>query len=58
MGAWLASNYGTILVALVLAAAVLAIVRGLIRDKKKGKSSCGCNCAHCAMAGTCHQKKS
>ena len=57
MGAWLASNYGTILVALGLAAAVLAIVRGLIRDKKKGKSSCGCNCAHCAMAGTCHQKK-
>ena len=55
MGAWLANNLGTILVVLVLAAAVLAIVRSLIRNKKKGKSSCGCNCAHCAMAGTCHK---
>ena len=57
MGAWLANNLGTILVVLILAAAVFAIVRSLIRNKKKGKSSCGCNCAHCAMAGTCCQKK-
>ena len=57
MGAWLANNLGTILVVLVLAATVFAIVRSLIRNKKKGKSSCGCNCAHCAMAGTCCQKK-
>ncbi len=57
MGAWLANNYGTVLVGLALAAIVFAIVRSLIRDKRKGKTSCGCNCAHCAMAGTCHQKK-
>ena len=57
MGAWLANNLGTILVVLVLAAVVFAIVRSLIRNKKKGKSTCGCNCAHCAMAGTCHPKK-
>ena len=55
MGAWLASNLGTIFVVLILAAVVFVIVRSLIRNKKKGKSSCGCNCAHCALAGTCHK---
>ena len=29
----------------------------LIRDKRKGKNTCGCNCAHCAMAGSCHGQK-
>ena len=43
--------------ALVLAVVILiagAIIYKLVKDKKKGKSSCGCNCAHCAMAGSCH----
>ncbi len=52
---WLIANIGTILVCLVLAFLVFGIVRSLIKDKKKGKSSCGNNCAHCAMAGKCHQ---
>ncbi len=56
MADWFVNNLGTVLVVLVLAAVVFAIVRGLIRNRKKGKSSCGCNCAHCAMAGTCHAK--
>ena len=54
---WLAENIGTILVALLLIAAVSAAVACLVRDRKKGKSSCGCNCAHCAMAKTCHSRK-
>ena len=29
---------------------------GFIKDKKAGKSSCGCNCANCAMAGKCHSQ--
>jgi hypothetical protein len=29
----------------------------MIRDKKAGKSSCGCGCANCAMAGKCHSGK-
>ena len=28
----------------------------MIKDKKKGKSSCGCGCSNCAMAGKCHGK--
>ena len=51
---WIGANGSTLLVAGILAAVVAAIVIHLVRNKKKGKSSCGCNCAHCAMAGSCH----
>lgn len=55
MLAWIAANIGTILVSAVLILIVALILHKLVKDKKKGKSSCGCNCAHCAMAGTCHK---
>ena len=57
MFAWIAENLATIIICLVLAVIVAAIIIGLVRNKKKGKSSCGGNCAHCAMAGSCHNKK-
>ena len=47
-------NIGTIIICAVLVLIVAAIIFKLVRDKRKGKSSCGCNCAHCAMSGTCH----
>ncbi|MBO4927187.1 MAG: FeoB-associated Cys-rich membrane protein [Clostridiales bacterium] len=52
---WLSENLGTIVISLVLLAIVAGIILSIWRDKKKGKSSCGCNCGHCAMSGTCHQ---
>lgn len=55
MFAWIAENIGTISVTAILVLVVALIVRKLVADKKKGKSSCGCNCAHCAMAGSCHK---
>ncbi len=57
MAAWLWANIGTVLITLLLIAIVVLIVVKLRKDKKKGVSSCGGNCAHCAMGGTCHQKK-
>ena len=57
MLAWIAQNLGTILISAVLLVIVIAIVRYLIRQKKQGRSSCGCNCAHCAMHGQCHGKQ-
>lgn len=55
---WISVNYGDILVILVLALVVGLIIRGMIVDKKKGKS-CGCSsCSGCAMAGACHKMKS
>jgi hypothetical protein len=53
---WLKANLLTIAILLVLAGAVFAIVFSLIRDKRKGRTSCGNNCAHCAMAGKCRQR--
>lgn len=46
--------WATILVAALLLAAVALIVRKLVRDRRQGKSSCGCGCEHCASAGLCH----
>lgn len=54
---WITENLSTIVVSLILVLVVAAIIRKLVRDKKKGKSSCGCNCAHCAMAESCHKPK-
>ena len=52
---WFAANLGTILISLVLLVIVSLIVVSLLRQKKAGKSSCGANCAHCAMHGQCHE---
>lgn len=55
MLAWISENLATIIITLVLVAIVTAIIIAMRKDKKAGKSSCGGNCAHCAMAGKCHQ---
>ena len=47
----------TVLICAVLVILVGLIIFSIVRDKKKGKSTCGCNCAHCAMAGSCHGQK-
>ena len=52
------ANGGTILVAALLLAVVFLIVCSIIKDRKRGKSSCGCGggCGHCASSGICHGK--
>lgn len=57
MLAWMTENIATIIICAVLMAVVAVVVAGMVRDKKKGKSSCGCGCANCAMRGRCHSKK-
>lgn len=47
-------NIATIIVGLIVLAIVLLIIFKLIKDKKKGKSSCGCGCEHCQNASACH----
>lgn len=46
---------GTVIVSLILIVVVALIIRGMYRDKKAGKNSCGCGCEGCASAGICHQ---
>ncbi|MBP3720475.1 MAG: FeoB-associated Cys-rich membrane protein [Clostridia bacterium] len=50
------NNAGTIIVSLMLIGMVTAILIKLRKDKKQGKSTCGCSCGSCPMAGTCHKQ--
>ena len=54
---WLMENMATIIISAVLVFVVAAILVSMIRGKRKGKSSCGCGCAGCAMNGACHPAK-
>ena len=53
---WFANNLATVLVSLALAAILGLIVFFAVRNRKKGKSSCGCGCESCPVSGSCHQK--
>lgn len=54
---WLIANGGSVAVGVVVLAVIAAIVAGMIKNRKKGKSTCGCGCASCALAGQCHANK-
>ena len=41
------SVMGTFVVGAILVLIVELIVRGIVKDKKSGKSSCGGDCSHC-----------
>ncbi len=43
-----------IILALVIAVLVFVIVK-MIKDRKAGKTSCGCGCENCALHGKCHK---
>ena len=57
MAEWISANWATI-AALVFVAALIGIaVFSMIRNKRKGRTSCGCGCSACPMAGECGGKK-
>ena len=54
---WLANNIWTIIICAVLIAVVTAIIVGMVKKKKQGKSVV-CNCGSCQsspMSGSCHR---
>lgn len=53
---FLRQYWGTIFIAAVLLTVVVLILVKRFRDHKKGKSSCGCGCEHCAASGMCRKK--
>ncbi len=57
MFTWISENMGTIVIGAILAAVVAAVIVHMVRNKKRGRSSCGCGCSGCAMNGSCHPKK-
>ncbi len=46
----------TVIISLILLAIVAGIITKMVKDKKAGKSSCGCGCSNCPMSGECHKK--
>ena len=54
---WLLNNISTIIVSVIIIAVVILIVRKILKDKRNGKSSCGCGCKGCAMKDSCHGKR-
>lgn len=53
---WIVNNYVTIIALAGVLLLVGASIAVLIRDKRKGKSSCGGNCANCPMGCSCHKE--
>ncbi len=51
---WLAANAGTLAVCALVLVIVFFAARSLIRDRKQGKSPCGCSCSGCGGCGRCH----
>ena len=45
------------IIILVLSAIIALIIKGMIKDRKKGGSCCG-GCSGCAMKGACHSAQS
>ena len=52
---WLQNNLSTLIVGVVLLAIVAFVCLSMVRNKRKGKSSCGGNCGSCPMGGSCHK---
>ena len=53
MLAWLSANLINIALVVFIALIVALLIRGMVRDKRAGKSSCGGNCAGCGACGKC-----
>ena len=55
MLAWLTSNLINIVLIAAIAGVTILLIRGMIRDKKAGKTSCGSSCAGCGACSACGQ---
>lgn len=57
MMTWLLNNISTIIICIVLIAVIAGIIVYIVRNKRQGKTSCGCGCQNCAMRDSCHSGK-
>ncbi len=52
---WIVLNFSSIVVLLAVLAAVVLVIRVMVRDKKAGVSSCGGNCSECGCCSSCRK---
>ena len=55
MLSWIMGNIGTIIISFFLILMVAGIIISMIKDKKRGISSCGGNCALCELCAACRR---
>ena len=55
MFSWITGNIGTIIISFFLILMVAGIIASMIKDKKRGISSCGGRCASCKMCASCRR---
>ena len=53
MLAWVSANLINLILVAVIVLVVGLLIRGMIRDRKAGKRSCGGNCASCGACSGC-----
>ncbi len=46
---------GNIIVAAVVLTVIALAAWKVIKDRKKGGGSCGCDCGHCGSGDACHK---
>ncbi|HHT16908.1 MAG TPA: FeoB-associated Cys-rich membrane protein [Papillibacter sp.] len=55
--AFIVNNLGTIIVGAVLLVIVGLIIASTVKRKKRGQSTCGCECSGCPSASVCHKQE-
>ncbi|MBP5183606.1 MAG: FeoB-associated Cys-rich membrane protein [Lachnospiraceae bacterium] len=53
----LVNNIANIITGLIVLAVVVLAVVSIVRRRKKGKLSCGCECEGCAERAICSEKR-
>ena len=54
---YIASHWGYIVITLLLVLIAAAIIAGMVRERRSGRSGCSCGCNGCANAPYCHPPK-
>ena len=50
---WISENIGNIVVSLIIIAVVAVALYFIIKNRRNGRSFCGCGCSSCAMKEDC-----
>ncbi len=53
---WISANKGTIIIGIILGLIVISNIVSIIKNKKKGKPTCGGSCGQCPMGSYCHKE--
>jgi len=47
----------TIMISILIVVLATAVIIHMVKQRKSGKSSCGCDCGSCPLGGKCHERK-